>query len=119
MKGEAVRVFWPARAQELLYGKDAAKGAVLACLKDRLQHGLFHIGSGQTATGEEVVGVIKKQFPSANITLVRGEQMMPYPGLINRQDFSRARSDLGYEPEYLLEKGLVDYVETIKKIEGL
>ncbi|MBM4298091.1 MAG: NAD-dependent epimerase/dehydratase family protein, partial [Deltaproteobacteria bacterium] len=34
VKGEAAKISWPYGPAEILYGKDAAKGTVLAVLKD-------------------------------------------------------------------------------------
>src|SRR5437870_7182996 len=79
LKGEAATVNWPYGPSELLYGKDAAKGTVLACLKENLKDNIFHIGSGQSATGEEVVGALKKHFPALQVSLVKGSRPMPYP----------------------------------------
>jgi nucleoside-diphosphate-sugar epimerase len=118
LRGEAATINWPYGPAELLYGKDAAKGAVLACLKENLKGNIFHIGSGQMASGEEVVAALKTHFPRANIALKKGERPMPYPEERVPNDRSRAREHLGYEPDYLLEKALGDYAETLKKIDG-
>lgn len=119
LKGEAASIKWPYGPSELLYGKDAAKGTVLACLKDKLTNNIFHIGSGEMATGEQIVAALTKHFPKAKITLLKGERPMPYPEERIPHDQSRARAQLGYEPDYLLEKALADYAETLKKIESI
>jgi nucleoside-diphosphate-sugar epimerase len=119
LKGEAAEINWPYGPAELLYGKDAAKGAVLAVVKDNLKENIFHIGTGQRSTGDEVVSALKRHFPDVEITLKRGARPMPYPEDRIPHDLSRARDQLGYEPDYLLEKALGDYAETLKKIEGI
>jgi nucleoside-diphosphate-sugar epimerase len=119
LRGEAASVKWPYGPAELLYGKDAAKGTVLACLKENLKDNIFHIGSGQTVTGEEIVKALQGHLPKAKITLLKGERPMPYPEERIPKDPSRAREQLGYEPDYLLEKALEDYAETLKRIEGI
>jgi nucleoside-diphosphate-sugar epimerase len=118
LKGETATINWPYGPAELLYGKDAAKGAVLACLKENPAGNIFHIGSGEMATGEQVVEALKTHCPRANITLRKGERPMPYPEERVPNDRSRAREQLGYEPDYLLEKALGDYAETLKKLES-
>jgi nucleoside-diphosphate-sugar epimerase len=118
MTGNAATIKWPYGPSELLYGKDAAKGTVLACLKDKLPNNIFHIGSGEMVTGEQIVAALTKHFPKAKITLLKGERPMPYPEERIPHDQSRSREQLGYEPDYLLEKALGDYAETLKKIEG-
>lgn len=118
LEGKAASVKWPYGPSELLYGKDAAKGTVLACLKDKLKDRLFHIGSGEMVSGDEILLALKRQFPKAEITLLKGEKPMPYPEARIPNDLSRSREQLGYEPDYLLEKGLEDYAATLKKLEG-
>jgi nucleoside-diphosphate-sugar epimerase len=118
LKGEAATINWPYGPSELLYGKDAAKGAVLACLKESLTDKIFHIGSGEIATGEQVVAALKTYFPQAKITLSKGDRPMPYPEERAPNDQSRAREQLGYKPDYLLEKALGDYAATLKKLES-
>ncbi|MFQ5903760.1 MAG: NAD-dependent epimerase/dehydratase family protein [Candidatus Binatia bacterium] len=119
LRGEVASVKWPYGPAELLYGKDAAKGAVLACLKEDLKDNTFHIGSGEMATGEEIVRALKRHFPKLEITLVKGERPMPYPEERIPHDNSRSRDQLGYKPDYPLEKALGDYAETLRKIEGI
>lgn len=118
LRGEAASIKWPYGPSELLYGKDAAKGIVLACVKDNLKDKTFHIGSGERVNGEEIVAALKRHFPKAEITLLKSERPMPYPEERIPHDQTRAREQLGYEPDYLLEKALPDYAETLKKIEG-
>jgi nucleoside-diphosphate-sugar epimerase len=119
LKGEAAAINWPYGPAQLLYGKDAAKGAVLAVLKDNLKENIFHIGTGETSTGDDILSALKRHFPGVDITLTRGARPMPYPEERVPHDLTRAREKLGYEPEYLLDKALGDYAETLKKIEGL
>ena len=77
VKGEAARIPWPYAPTEVLYGKDAAKGTVLAILKDNFKDQLFHIGNGQLVGGEEIVAAIKKGFPGSDIELVKGGNPCP------------------------------------------
>ncbi|MBI4523833.1 MAG: NAD(P)-dependent oxidoreductase [Deltaproteobacteria bacterium] len=119
LKEEATKINWPYGPGELLYGKDAAKGTVLACLKDDLKDNVFHIGTGESVTGEDIVAALKKHFPKLDISLTKGTRPMPYPEERILKDASRSREQLGYEPDYLLEKALVDYATTLRKIEGI
>ena len=40
---------------------------------------------------------------------------MPYPAT-GIYDISRARAELGYAPEYDLEKGIADYLASLKRL---
>lgn len=119
LRGEAASIRWPYGPAEILYGKDAAKGTVLAVLKEKVKDRLFHIGNGELAGGDEILAALKKHFPDARITLARGDKPMPYPEARIASDFSRAREQLGYEPDYPLDKAIADYAATLKQIEGL
>jgi UDP-glucose 4-epimerase len=119
VKGEAAQIAWPYAPTEILYGKDAAKGTVLAVLNDRFKDQLFHIGNGQLVGGEEILAAIKRHFPESKIELVRGGNPMPYPESRLASDFSRSKEQLGYEPDYPIDKAVVDYATTLKKLENL
>jgi len=118
LKGQAASIQWPYSASELVYGKDAAKGTVLACLKDDLRDHLFHIGSGELISGEDVLRALKKKFTNVKITLLKGERPLPHPEVQILNDNSRSRDQLGYEPGYPLEKALDDYAATLRELEA-
>ena len=118
-KGEAAKIAWPYAPTEILYGRDAAKGTVLAVLKDQFKDQLFHIGNGQLVGGDEILAAIKKHFPESQIELAKGGSPMPYPESRLASDFSRSKEQLGYEPDYPIDKAVVDYAATLKKLENL
>ena len=119
VKGHTAKINWPYGPAEILYGKDAAKGTVLAVLKDKFKDTLFHIGNGDTLSGDDIVAAVRKVFPGSNIELIKGSNPMPYPESRLASDFSRAKEQLGYEPEYTIEKAVADYGATLKKLENI
>jgi UDP-glucose 4-epimerase len=119
VKGEKARVAWPYAPTEVLYGKDAAKGTVLAILKDKFKDQLFHIGNGQLVGGDEIVAAIKRSFPGSDIEVLKGENPMPYPESRLASDFSRSKEQLGYDPDYPIDKAVADYGATLKRLENL
>jgi nucleoside-diphosphate-sugar epimerase len=119
VKGVAAEIGWPYGPAEILYGKDAAKGTVLAVLKDKFKDSLFHIGNGVTLSGDNIVDAIKKTFPASKIELVKSSNPMPYPESRISSDFSRAKEQLGYEPEYPIDRAVEDYGATLKRLENL
>jgi nucleoside-diphosphate-sugar epimerase len=44
---------------------------------------------------------------------------MPYPDSRLASDFSRAKEQLGYEPDYSIDKAVVDYGVTLRRLENL
>jgi UDP-glucose 4-epimerase len=119
LKGETAKIDWPYGPTEVLYGKDAAKGTVLAVLKDKFKDQLFHIGNGQLVGGDEILAAIKKHFPRSQIELARGGNPMPYPESRVASDFSRSKEQLDYEPDYPIDEAVVDYAATLKRLENL
>jgi UDP-glucose 4-epimerase len=119
VKGDPAKIGWPYGPAEILYGKDAAKGTVLAVLKDKFKDTLFHIGNGDTLTGDDIVAAVRKVFPGSQIELIKGNNPMPYPESRLASDFSRAKEQLDYEPEYTIEKAVADYGATLKRLENL
>ena len=119
VKGEPATINWPYGPAEILYGKDAARGTVLAVMKDKFKETLFHIGNGDTLSGDDIVDAVCRVFPGAKIDLLKGNNPMPYPESRLASDFSRAKTELGYEPEYSIEKAVQDYAATLKKLENL
>jgi UDP-glucose 4-epimerase len=119
VKGEAAEISWPYGPAEILYGKDAAKGTVLAVLKDKFKDTLFHIGNADMVSGEDIVQAIRKAFPGSNIELKKTTNPMPYPESRLSSDFSRAREQLGYQPGFPIDKAVVDYGATLKRLENL
>ncbi|MGZ8454295.1 MAG: NAD-dependent epimerase/dehydratase family protein, partial [Candidatus Binatia bacterium] len=119
VKGEAAKISWPYGPAEILYGKDAAKGTVLAVCKDKFKDTLFHIGNADMVSGEDIVQAIRKKFPGADIEIVKTSNPMPYPDSRLSSDFSRAKEQLGYEPDYPIDKAVADYGATLKKLENL
>jgi UDP-glucose 4-epimerase len=119
VKGEAAKISWPYGPAEILYGRDAAKGTVLAVMKDKFKDTLFHIGNADMVSGEDIVAAIRKKFPGANIEIVKTTNPMPYPDSRLSSDFSRAKEQLGYEPDYPIDKAVADYGATLKKLENL
>src|SRR6266403_5658778 len=119
VKGETLKIAWPYGPTEVLYGKDAAKGTVLAVLKEKFKDQLFHIGNGQLVGGEEILAAIKEHFPGSRIELVRSGNPMPYPESRLASDFSRSKEQLGYQPDYSIDRAVVDYGETLKRLANL
>jgi UDP-glucose 4-epimerase len=119
VKGEPAKIRWPYGPAEILYGKDAAKGTVLAVLKDKFKDDLFHIGNGQMVGGDEIIDGIRKSFPESKIELIKANNPMPYPESRIASDFSRSKEQLGYEPDYPIDKAVADYAATLKRIENL
>ena len=94
---------------DFIYVKDLANGIALAVHAPALQHEVYNLGSGTLTTVEDLEGALYKIFPG--VSLNRGKLTPARP----RMDITRARTELGFNPEYKLEAGLRDYVAELRK----
>jgi len=94
---------------DFVYVKDLANGIALAAHATPLRHQVYNLGSGTLTTIADVEAALGIIFPDVKTT--RGKLTPARP----RMDITRARTELGYNPEYKLETGLRDYVAELKK----
>lgn len=94
--------------------RDTARGIVSALLTDskELKHNIFNISSGKTTTLGEIARIVKKYVPESDIRIG--------PGKLDIQrgfplDISRAREELGYEPEVSLDDGIKETIMWLRR----
>ena len=95
---------------DFIYVKDLANGIALTVHTSPLPHQVYNLGSGALTTVEDVEQALGKIFPG--IKMSRGNLTPARP----RMDITRARAELGFNPEYKLEAGLRDYVAELKRV---
>jgi nucleoside-diphosphate-sugar epimerase len=94
---------------DFIYAKDLANGIALAVHTAPLPHQIYNLGSGTLTTVEDIEAALGKIFPGVKMS--RGKLTPARP----RMDITRARTELGFNPEYKLEAGLRDYVVQLEK----
>jgi nucleoside-diphosphate-sugar epimerase len=103
--------------RDFTYGSDAALGIALAYGKETLAHTAYNIAVGKLFSVAEVGDTLNHIVPGADLTVGSGsfEGNMALAGsLRGNLDITRARDDLGFKPEYELEKGLSAYIEYLQ-----
>ena len=70
-------------------------------------------------TLNDFAGLLRKKIPGADIKIGPGLNFlgMPYPphGIY---DVTRARDELGFRPEYDLERAIGDYLDSLKRMQA-
>jgi nucleoside-diphosphate-sugar epimerase len=94
---------------DFIYVNDLANGIALAVHTSPLPHNVYNLGSGMLTTVADVEASLKAIFPGINMK--RGKLTPARP----RMDITRARTELGFNPEYKLEAGLRDYIAELKR----
>jgi UDP-glucose 4-epimerase len=104
---------------DFIYNKDSALGIYLATVAEKVPSRVYNIGSGIGLTLNDFAAVLRKKIPGADIEIGPGLNFlgMPYPphGIY---DVTRARQELGFKPEYDLERGIGDYIDSLKRMQA-
>ncbi len=102
-----------------IYVKDCARGVILIHIQKTLKHRVYNLGLGRLTTFGEIRDAIQKIAPGTKITLGSnlGDITATKSALdINAcLDISRIREELGFEPEYDIEKGMRAYITWLKE----
>lgn len=98
---------------DFTYIEDAGRGTALLYQAKALQHQIFNIATGIPNSVGRVAELAQKYSDfSVKVELGSGELMQRCEAL----NISRARQELGFEPQYTLEAGIQKYAEWLRKI---
>lgn len=107
-----------AEGHDNIYVKDCARGVIMIHTADKLKHRIYNLGMGKLTTFGEIRDAVLKVAPGAKIILGKdlGEITATKSALdINAcLDIGRIREELGFEPEYDIDKGMAAYVTWLK-----
>lgn len=102
---------------DTLYVGDVARAIFLALKAKRSEPWVFNIGMGTGSTPRQFASLLKEIFPQSKIELGPGPSKL---GWTKRShcvfDIAAARNYLDYAPAYDLERGVRDYIETIRRL---
>jgi UDP-glucose 4-epimerase len=111
LRGEPYRMQALAAVRDdFVYVKDVAQGLVRASTVDNVPSWVFNIGTGVPSTMADFGQAVRDAIPGADIEveLTPGEDEYKVRCVL---DISRARAELGYEPEFDLPTAVADLVK--------
>jgi len=108
--GRSTKVDVADAVTDWLYIKDAVNSLLLARQADDPRQKVYNIGGG-TYSVREVVDVVKKFIPDADIQL-ESKRLFPWPA---SYDCTKAQEELGYKPSFNIEEGVKDFIEECRK----
>jgi UDP-glucose 4-epimerase len=98
---------------DLCYVKDCAQGVQLVQMAPKLRHRIYNIGAGRPVANSALVKAVKTVAPAANPSLQAGRgpraKSNPY------METARVSEELGFKPEYDIERGIADYIGWLRK----
>ncbi len=101
---------------DMIYVKDIASGVALACFAGNLQHRIFHLGTGKRETLRHMIEIVTKMFGKVQVEVSPKSTAASSPIAHYVFNIERARTELGYAPQYDMETGIKDYVQTIRQL---
>lgn len=118
MTGREVRIAQGGdQRNDAVYVGDVAHSVVLALQAEGLTQWTFNIGTGRGVTLRDFADVLKRIYPETRIDIGPGLDFRDgYKQSYCVFDIGKAREQLGYEPQYLLERGIEDYIESIGRL---
>lgn len=113
--GEDVSVTGVDQRSDFLYYPDLAAGVAAAVEAGTLSNRAYHLGSGQAVPLRAYVEAVRERYPDARIEAEGGLNFYErtHPSYC-RLDVSRARTDLGYEPQYGPDEAVEDYLQRLE-----
>jgi UDP-glucose 4-epimerase len=92
--------------------KDCARAVQELMMPDSLPHRIYNIGGGTSVQNKDVLAAAKKLKPDLDLKLQPG--LSPAGRASVAMDMSRMKQDIGFEPQFDIERGLADYVAWLK-----
>jgi nucleoside-diphosphate-sugar epimerase len=109
--GQAGRTLRVARADtaaaEYVYAKDVGRAVDLAATIPMPKDNVFNIGNGYVSSFEELAAAVKGLRPAVQFEVEPGASLPPAPAPL---DISRAKQQLGWEPQFTTATAFADYI---------
>lgn len=106
--GKPLVVQGAANTLDFTYVDDAGQAIVKAALHPAASGRIYNITRGHGRTLVEAAKIIQSLEPKARVEIISHDNRMPVRGAL---DISRARQEIGYEPQVEIEEGLRRYHE--------
>jgi UDP-glucose 4-epimerase len=100
---------------DFCYVKDAAQGLALLIKAPQLQHRVYNVSAGYATSGAQLSAATRKSVPEAQVDLPSGRSPRSRPNAY--LDATRLREELGYRPEYEVERGMAEYIDWLRENE--
>lgn len=121
LKGESLHTVGDL-AVDQVYIDDTVQGIVLAVEKETHRFDAYNVATGEAPTVSDVAGIVNAAIPGADIQVKPGPYY-PAEGLLGAKkgalNISRAVSELGYQPQFTIKRGIEKMIEISKAEFGL
>lgn len=98
---------------DFTYIRDLVQGLVLCIAHPNAHNQTFNMTYGDARTLNQMVDIMREEFPGIEIRYNPRDSLMPERGTLSVE---KARSLLGYSPDYPLDRGFREYIGWYKKL---
>ena len=96
---------------DFTYIEDLVQGIASCCNIEKAKNEIFNITYGHARKVNELIFILKKEFPSTNVIYKEKENFMPKRGTLNN---NKAKELLGFHPGFPIEDGYLRYIAWYK-----
>ena len=97
---------------DFTYIEDLITGIGFCCQKEKAVNETFNLTYGKSRKINELVEILKEEFPKINIFYKEKEKFMPERGTL---DVSKAKEMINYQPSNPIDTGYIKYISWYKK----
>lgn len=98
---------------DFTYIKDLCQGIILSIIKPEARGEIFNLTYGNARAINKLAELVCEHIPGVQVTYNPRDALMPERGTLN---IDKARKLLGYEPQYPVEKGFVQYIKWYQQL---
>ena len=95
-----------------VYVKDAVDAIIAAVKVPSVAQPAYNITGTEFVSMQHIADIVRKLFPKASITMAEGVD--PFGYRREQLDVSAAARDLGWAPQWTLERGIADYAQWLR-----
>jgi nucleoside-diphosphate-sugar epimerase len=99
-------------ALDFTYVGDLVQGLVRTLEREAAHNETFNLTYGQGRSVGDLAGIVQQHFPNVSMRYEPKDRLNPERGTLV---IDKAKSLLGYNPEFPIEKGFVNYIEWYKR----
>lgn len=96
---------------DFTYIGDLVNGMIQVLSQPGARNQIFNLTYGKGRSITEMVSILTEHFPSVKVEYLPKDKLMPDRGTLSVE---KARKLIGYEPEFPLERGFVNYIDWYK-----
>ena len=103
-------------ALDFTYIQDLIQGIVRAIVVPEARNEVFNITYGDGRTLKELAELVLLEFPGIKLKYNPRDSLMPERGTLS---IEKARNILGYEPNFPIDKGFVNYIQWYREFKSI